>query len=256
MINKIVLLTAITLSAIAGYYSVIGLATIFSGAFWSVVVMASSLEIAKVVTVAWLSRYWLKTPKVIKYYLSTAVVVLMFITSMGTFGYLSKAHLKQTENVGQYSIQLEQIDYQIKQEERRITNAQTSLDTLDRLANEAPPERASQVRQRQRQERQTILKEIEEASGKIETLSVEAVPLRQKTQTLEAEIGPLKYVAELIYGNEAENNFDTAVRIIILIIILVFDPLALVLLIAANYGMKPESRIRYNKITGKIEQQF
>jgi hypothetical protein len=256
MINKIVLLTAITISAIAGYYSVIGLATIFSGAFWSVVVMASALEVGKVVTVAWLSRYWLKTPKVIKYYLSCAVIVLMFITSMGTFGYLSKAHLQQTQNVGTVAIELQQIDYLIKSEERRIQNAQTSLDTLDRLANEAPPDKASQVRQRQRTERQAILKEIKEASSEIETLSNKAVPLRQQTSNLEAEIGPLKYVAELIYGENATTNFDSAVRIIIIIIIMVFDPLALVMLIAANHGMKPEMKIKYNKVTGKIEQTY
>ena len=96
MINYLALLVAIALSAIAAYFSVIGLTTIFAASFWPVVIMGGTLEVAKVVAASWIYRNWNITPFSIKAYLVASILALMFITSMGTFGYLSKAHIDQT----------------------------------------------------------------------------------------------------------------------------------------------------------------
>lgn len=252
MIHKIALVTALVISAIAGYFSVIGLATIFTGAYWSVVLMASALEIGKVVTVGWLSRNWDDAPKVIKYYLGVSVGILMVITSLGTFGYLSKAHLETTNQVQQSQLQIQPLETQLQLAERKLRNAQTSLDSLDRIVAGVDVEQASRIVQRQRSQRRDLATEISDASRDIEALNAKILPLRTQQAQTEAEIGPLKYVAELVYGEDAKSYFDSAVRFVIIIIVFVFDPLAIVLLIAANHGMKPKSRMRFDKTTGKL----
>ena len=244
--------TALVISAIAGYFSVVGLATIFSGAFWSVIIMACALEVGKVVTAGWLSRNWTDVPKLIKYYLVTAVAILMVITSIGTFGYLSKAHLQTTSQIEQTNLQIRPLETQLTLAERKLRNAQTSLDNLDRIVSELDVNKASRARRSQRSERQDLADVIGSASGDIERINSKLLPLKTAQATTEAEIGPLKYVAELVYGDEAKNHFDTAVRFVILIIIVVFDPLAIVLLVAANHGLRPQSRYRFDKTTGKL----
>lgn len=256
MVNRIALITALALSAIAAYFSVIGLATIFAGAFWAVIVMAGALETGKVVTVAWLSRNWDKCPKFIKYYLTTAAAVLMLITSMGTFGYLSKAHLETNNQLEQAQLQIEPLETQLELANRRLRNAQTSLDTLDRLVAEADSKQASKLRNRQRTERSALAAEISDSSREIQSINTRILPLKTARAVTESEIGPLKYIAELIYGDTASSHFDDAVRFVIILLVLVFDPLAVVLLIAANYGMKPQNRFTFNKQTGKLEANY
>lgn len=256
MIHKIALVTALAISAIAGYFSVIGLATIFTGAYWSVIVMAAALEIGKVVTVGWLSRNWDDAPKVIKYYLGVSVGILMIITSLGTFGYLSKAHLETTNQVQQSGLQIQPLETQLQLAERKLRNAQTSLDSLDRIVAGVDVEEASKLVQRQRAQRRNLDTEIGNAAKEIEDINAKLVPLRTQQAQTEAEVGPLKYVAELVYGEDAKSHFDSAVRFVIIIIVFVFDPLAIVLLIAANYGMRPKSRLRFDKATGKLVSNF
>lgn len=252
MIHRIALVTALVISAIAGYFSVIGLATIFTGAYWSVVIMAAALEIGKVVTVGWLSRNWSDAPKAIKYYLGVSVGILMVITSLGTFGYLSKAHLETTNQVQQSQLQIQPLETQLQLAERKLRNAQTSLDSLDRIVTGVDVEQASRIVQRQKAQRRDLATEISNTSRDIEDLNAKILPLRTQQAQTEAEIGPLKYVAELVYGEDAKSHFDSAVRFVIIIIVFVFDPLAIVLLIAANHGMKPKSRMRFDNTTGKL----
>lgn len=255
-INYTAIATAIIISAIAGFYSVIGLATIFSGAYWSVITMGAALETGKVVTVAWLSRNWATTNKPIKYYLVTSVALLMLITSMGTFGYLSKAHLQTTGSVVQSSVELSVIDNEIASKQRQITNAQTSLDGLDSIVSRADIAKSPSIRRRQQSERDALNATITQATSRIDELNTKAVPLRVETNEAQAEIGPLKYIAELVYGENAKQQFDSAVRAIIILIVLVFDPLAIVLLIAGNYGLKPQNRLRWDKATGKLVSTY
>lgn len=256
MINYITLAMALILSAIAAYFSVVGIATIFSGAFIAVIVMAGALEAAKVVTVSWLSRNWSNCPKIIKWYLIPSVVILMLITSMGTFGYLSKAHLETQAQMQQSQLLIQPLETQYELATQKLNNAQRSLDALDDIIDGVDVNRASGIRARQRVERETLVTEISNASGEIQRINAELLPFRTQQAQTEAEIGPLKYVAELIYGEEAESHFDSAVRFIIILLVIVFDPLAIVLLIAANYGMKPQSRLRFNKATGQLESTF
>lgn len=255
MINYVTLVTALILSIIAGFFSVIGLATIFSGAYYSVLVMASVLEASKVVAVSWLTRNWDDCPRAIKYYLTSSVAVLMIITSMGTFGYLSKAHLETKSQVEQSQLQIVPLEMQLSLAERKLRNAQSSLDTLDRIVNQVDVEQASKLRNRQRTERTALAAQISDSTREIQSINARLLPLRSQQAKTEAELGPLKYVAETIYGNTAASHFDSAVRAVILLIVLVFDPLAIVLLIAASYGMKPKSRFAFNKATGKLEMK-
>ena len=253
MVNYVALGTALLLSAIAGFFSVVGLATIFSGAYYPVLLMAASLELGKVVTVGWLTRNWGSAPKVLRYYLGVSVGILMLITSMGTFGYLSKAHLATTNEVAQSQLQIEPLEMQLALAKKELDNAQTSLNSLDSIIAQTDIKQASRLRNRQRTERRELGDRISAASREVQMVNSKLLPLRTAQAATEAEIGPLKYIAELVYGAEAKDHFDSAVRFVIIILVLVFDPLAIVLLIAANFGLKPQSRMRYNKVTGKLE---
>ena len=208
-------LTAIGLSGIAAYYSVIGLAQIFPGSYWPIIVMGSVLEVSKLVTVSWLYNNWDVTVRIMRYYFLSAIVLLMLITSMGIFGYLSKAHLDTNIVVGANSVQLKTLDTQEKIAKERLTYL------LQRAGDPATATRKIDV---QIQETQTELKRI----------SNEKLPLLSEENKLTAEIGPIKYIAELFYSKDDPNFIDKAVRSVILIIIIVFDPLAVLLLIASN----------------------
>ena len=237
MINYLALATALLLSVIAAYYSVAGLAAIFAAAVIPIVIMGASLELAKVVAASWVYRNWYTAPKLIRYYLVISVIVLMFITSLGTFGFLSKAHLDQNLVGADTNVELKIIEQQIQNEQRRIDNAQRSLNALDRLVDNASGETAGQIRTQQARERTRILTEISNASNNLKTLNTQAGPLRKDSARIAAEVGPIKYIADVIYGDEAEGVLEKAVRAVIILIVVVFDPLAIVLLIAANHGL-------------------
>lgn len=228
---------ALLLSAISAFYSIVGLATLFSGAFWAIIMLGITLEICKVSSVGWLSSHWSIAPLSLKLYLVPAVVILMLITSMGTFGYLSKAHLAQSAEINQTQFQIQPLEYQLKLEESKLKNAQTSLDTLDRFANTSDPKDAVYIRSRQKRERLRIDNQISDSTEKLEALNAKLLPLRTTQQAAEAEVGPLKYISELLYGKDAAGHFDDAVRAVIILIVVVFDPLAIILLIAANFGL-------------------
>lgn len=243
ILNYLVLAVAITLSVVAAYYSIVGLAVIFASAMIPVIVMGSTLEVAKVVAASWLYRNWSNCPKVIKYYLITAVVVLMFITSMGIFGFLSKAHLDQTMLAGGTSIELKILDDQIKSEQRIIDNAQRSLGALDRLVDQSDTETSIKLRNQQARERKLLNDTISTSSNKIKDLNTKAIPLRKENLKIQAEVGPIKYIADLIYGESSEQLLEKAVRAVIIIIVLVFDPLAIALLIAVNHSMGTPTKV-------------
>jgi hypothetical protein len=212
-------LTAIGLSAIAAYYSVIGLAQIFPGSYWPIIVMGSVLEASKLVTVSWLYNNWSVTVQIMRYYLLTAIVLLMLITSMGIFGYLSKAHLDTNIVVGANSVQLKTLDTQEKITKERLTYL------LQRAGDPATATKKIDI-------------QIQETQAELKRISIEKLPLLSEENKLTAEIGPIKYIAELFYSKDDPNFIDKAVRSVILIIIFVFDPLAVLLLIASNQTYK------------------
>lgn len=246
------LLAALLLSGIAAYYSVIGLASIFVGAFWPVVFMGASLEFSKVVTTSWLYRNWNTAPLLLKTYLTIAVAVLMLITSMGIFGFLSKAHLEQSAEMAPLANKVALYNEKIKIEKENIDANRKAIKQLDdsvdqvmvRSTDEKGADKAVALRKTQQKERSRLLAETQESQRKVATLSDEVAPLSTELQKVESDFGPIKYVAELIYGSGERDLIDKAVRLVIMLIMLVFDPLAVLLLIAANMSMKkPEESL-------------
>ena len=236
-------ISAISISIIAAAYSIIGLATLFAGAVVPIIAMGSALEIGKLVAASWLYQNWQNdVPKLLKTYLFTAIIVLIFITSMGIFGFLSKAHLDQVKPTSSNTIKIKAIDNQIVRQQNTIDRSEKTLTQLDKsievfLDNDFAS-RGLKERQKQEEERKQLNIAIKNASDEIAKLSNEKANLQLAQDKIEAEVGPIKYVAELIYGDKAENHFDEAVRIVILVLIFVFDPLAVLLLIAANISLK------------------
>jgi len=236
-------ISAISISLIAAGYSIIGLATLFAGAATPIIAMGSALEVGKLVAASWLYNNWNDNiPKTLKAYLFTAIIVLVFITSMGIFGFLSKAHLDQVRPTGNNAVQIALIDKQIDQQELIIDRAENTLNRLDKaldvyIAKEYVS-RGLKERKKQKEERDFLNTEIKNAMDEIAKLTNAKSDIDIAQLKIEADVGPLKYVAELIYGENAKDNFDSAVRIIILVLIFVFDPLAVLLLIAANISLK------------------
>lgn len=245
------LLAALLLSGIAAYYSVIGLASIFVGAFWPVVFMGVSLEFSKVVTTSWLYRNWNTAPLLLKTYLTIAVAVLMLITSMGIFGFLSKAHLEQSAEMAPLVNKVALYNEKIKVEKENIDANRKAIKQLDeavdqvmvRSTDEKGADKAVALRKTQQKERIRLLAETQESQRKVATLSDEVAPLSTELQKVESDFGPIKYVAELVYGSGEKDLIDKAVRLIIMLIMVVFDPLAVLLLIAANMSMKKPEKV-------------
>lgn len=236
------LIAGLLLSGTAAYYSIIGLIAIFPGALFAISLMGASLEFAKLVAASWLYRNWDIAPKVIKVYFIFAIIILMFITSLGTFGYLSKVHLESSAGINDNAFEISRIEQQIASEQRTINNSQRQLDSLDGVVSNSFMD-ASRVRNQQKEERTSLNSAIQDSAARITELNTQITTLRRSNVEVESKIGPLKYIAELIYGKEnAINYFDSAVRFVIILIVLVFDPLAVLLLIAANisYTHKPE----------------
>ena len=249
-------LSALLLSGIAAYYSIVGLASIFVGAFWPVVIMGSSLEFAKVVTTSWLYRNWKKIPILLKTYLTIAVLILMLITSMGIFGYLSKSHLEQSTMIGPIADKVALYDDKIKTLKENIDANKLALKQLDaavdqvmaRTEDSNGAERSVQIRKAQQKERSRINEEIAGSQKEIAKITEEKAPIQNELRKSESDFGPIKYVAELIYGSSDRDIIDKAVRLVIILIMLVFDPLAVLLLIAGNMTMKEnETEVVVNK---------
>ena len=239
----LLLAVALTISLTAAFYSIAGLTAIFAAAFWPIVIMGSVLELGKVITTVWLHKYWDRVAVQFKLYLVPAIGILMLITSMGIFGFLSKAHLDQAVPAGDISSQVQIFDDKIKTERDNIEAARRALKQMDaqvdeklsRTTDDKGAERAVQIRRAQSKERNNLQNEISTAQKKISSLQEQRAPIASQARKVEAEVGPIKYIAALIYGDNPEANLlEKAVRWVIILIVLVFDPLALVLILAAD----------------------
>ena len=244
MLNTLALIVAIVLSIAAGTISVIGLAAIFSGAFYAVIVVASILEIAKVVTAAWLHTKWQAIQIQLKVYLSVAVAVLMLITSLGVYGFFARAHIDQQISIqtGESS-RIPLVSMKIEQEKQNLDDVQRQISQIDN-AVAAMTEKGKATRdakaalteaQRQRQTRQQLVTQRQQIVEKIAALQLEKSQLENSVKKHEAEVGPLKYLANTIYGNANSDQLEHAVRLLILTLVFVFDPLAIALIIAASH---------------------
>jgi hypothetical protein len=241
--------TALALSACAAYYSIMGLVAIFAAAAIPIFIMGSLLEISKLVVASWIYQNWKEVPRLMKYYFTSALVILMLLTSMGIFGYLSKAHLDQAIPTGDVSAKLALIDEKIKTEKENINANRkelTQLDaqvdqTLSRTTEASGADRSIVIRRAQQKDRARILNEIGAAQTKIAKYNEERAPIASEVRKVEAEVGPIKYIAALLYGDNPEVDvLEKAVRWVIILIVMVFDPLAVLLLVAANWQQKRE----------------
>ena len=247
------LLTALAISAVAAYYSIIGLIAIFSSAVIPIAVMGVVLETGKLVTAAWVYHHWKKTPTLLKTYLISAVVVLMFITSMGIFGFLSKAHIEQTTINSDNTLQIELIDSKIERERTTIQRAENTLLQLDKALEKyvelGAVTKGLNARKDQQGERDELNTTINESTNAITNLTQKKSELNAERIAIEAEVGPIKYIAELLYGESTTGVLEDAVRGVILIIVFVFDPLAVLLLVAANQSLLQEQQKRRRRNT-------
>jgi len=239
----LLLLTGLVISAVAIYYSVIGLAAIFAAATIPIYIMGGSLEVAKLVCASWLKANWDRAPGFMKAYMSTAIIVLMIITSMGIFGFLSKAHTDQSIVSGDASAKLAIYDEKIKTEKENIEANRKALRQMDeavdqsmaRSTTEQGASRAVSIRQQQTRERARLQNEISASQKKIAGLNEERAPIAAENRKIEAEVGPIKYIAALIYGDNPDSNLlEKAVTWVIIMIVIVFDPLAVIMLLAAQ----------------------
>jgi len=270
----LLLLTGLTISAVAIYYSVVGLTAIFSAAVIPIIIMGSALEVGKLVCASWLKANWERAPRFMKYYMVTAVIVLMIITSMGIFGFLSKAHNDQNLVSGDVTSKIAIYDEKIKTERENIDANRKILKQLDesvdqvmgRSSDEKGAEKAVAIRRAQQKERGRLAQDIATAQQKIATLNEERAPIAAEVRKVEAEVGPIKYIAKFIYGEHGadENMLEKAVTWIIVLIVVVFDPLAVIMLLAAQmtFGWKKDeddfllhNTVPHTETPIKVEEQ-
>ena len=239
--------TGILISAVAIYYSVIGLAAIFAAAVIPIYVMGTILELSKLVTAWWLKTNWHRAPVLLKAYMLIAVIALMLITSMGIFGFLSKAHSDNSLVSGDVQAKIALYDEKIKTAKDNIDANRKALKQMDeavdqvmaRSSSETGADRAVAIRRSQLKERARLQSEIQAEQKAISALSEERAPIAAEVRKVEAEVGPIKYIAKLIYGDSTDTNLlEKAVTWVIILIVLVFDPLAVLLLLASQMSFQ------------------
>ena len=254
MVNYLALLSALCLSSVSAYYSIIGLTAVFAGSFWPVVIMGTTLEISKIVSTSWLYRNWKTCPFLLKTYLTLAIIILMVISSMGIFGFLSKAHIEQN-----LQIQTGDVD-QIQIVQTKIDNEQSIIDDLNKqiaqidaavnkMTDKGQAQSSLQAADKQRKLRDDLTKQKGQHTSTLSEYKTEKVKLESSVKKTEAEVGPVKYIAAAIYGSSGPDTLELAVRWVIVLLVSVFDPLAVVLLLAANHGLnnKKNSLQEFNK---------
>ena len=268
MLDYAALLIAFLISTVSAYYSISGLTAIFAGAVIPIIVMGGALEVGKVITTVWLRKNWKSTGIFLRTYLSASIIVLMLITSMGIFGFLSRAHLEQGTPSSDIQAQIQLLDEKIQAERDTIAANRQLLTQMDNSVNEIMGRstdergaaRAVQIRRSQSAERAKLQKENQQTQQRIQQLQAERLPLSSQIRQLEVEVGPIKYIAAMIYGdNPGEDFLERAVRWVIIVLVAVFDPLALALMLAVNRKREldqiAEKQVSIAQQLNQIDQQ-
>ena len=247
------LLTALSLSMVAAWYSILGLTAIFASAVIPIIIMGGILEVAKVTVTVWLHEYWDRCRLLMKCYLVPAVAMLMVVTSMGIFGFLSKAHSDQSLVSGDVLAKIAVYDEKIRISKDNIDANRKALKQLDeavdqvmgRSSDEKGADKAVAIRRAQQKERVRLQSEIAAEQKTITAISEERAPIAAEVRKVEAEVGPIKYIAAFIYGDNPDSNLlERAVRWVIIILVVVFDPLAIMMVLAATESLKWERERR------------
>tara|TARA_R110000782_G_scaffold268957_1_gene366179 strand:- start:5458 stop:6594 length:1137 start_codon:yes stop_codon:yes gene_type:complete len=252
IIAFLTLFVALAISGVAAWYSIVGLMAIFASAAFAIALMGIVLEVGKLVTASWLYQNWNTSHKLLRGYLTVSVIVLMLITSMGIFGFLSKAHIDQTLIGGDNTLKIELLDTRINEQQRKVDDATKVISQLDSSVQtliDAQRIRGSSgsisVRESQSVERESLNGIISKASERIITFRESRQDFSKDQLKYEAEVGPIRYIAEFIYSEKANKEMlESAVRWVIILIIFVFDPLAILLLIAANISLSKPKMMR------------
>ena len=243
-LSLLTFITSLLIAGVAAWYSIIGLTTIFSAAVIPIIIMGVVLEIGKLVAASWVYTHWKDTGILLRTYLVSAIVILMIITSMGIYGFLSKSHIDAGINTSEISVKIERIDNRIKSEQRQIDRAEKNIQemdiTLDKTDYGFFDDSRLQERKKQSADREQLNDIITKAENNIDKLLDKKSEYELEVKNFEVEVGPIKYIAALIYGDEAKNYLDNTVRYVILLLIFVFDPLAVLLLISANMSYRKE----------------
>jgi len=254
-IAYLALLSGLSISAVAVYYSVVGLTAIFAAAVIPIIIMGTTLEISKLVATVWLKQNWKTAPLLIKTYLAAAIVILMVITSMGIFGFLSKAHSDQNLVSGDVLAKIAVYDEKIKTSKENIDADRKQLKQMDeavdqvmaRSDSEKGAEKSVALRRSQSKDRARLLQDIEAEQKTISGLNEERAPIAAEVRKVEAEVGPIKYIAAFFYGSTDPTILEKAVTWVIITLIVVFDPLAVILLLASQMSFQ-EFRERESKL--------
>ena len=238
----ILLLVALCLSGIAGFYSIIGMTAIFSAAVIPIAIMTGVLELAKITLASWLYQHWKVTPLFLKIYFISAIAILMAITSLGIFGFLSHAHADQQLDSDAIAQQTSIIDARITSDKDKQVRLTNSLDLLDKSVTvrltDSHAGQALKSLKSQKSDREEIQKNIDTIQSDIDNLNSQKLKIQHSQSLINSKLGPIRYVAQLFGGGSDEASMDSAVRYMILTIILVFDPLAVLMLIAANMSIQ------------------
>lgn len=260
------LFAALSISCTAALYSINGLTSIFSGAFVAVVIMGISLEISKVILTLFLHENWNRTKILLRIYLVLAIIILMTITSIGIFGFLSKAHIAQSLTGDSIQSNIEIFDRQINTLQSEKQSDENTLKQLDNAitqiisssTNENGATKALTVRNSQQKERSQINSDIQDKQNQINQLQQKEAPIKLELQKNSVDVGPIKYIAEMLYGdNPNQNLLDRAVRWMIILLVIVFDPLALSMLLAFDLHKSSEiteSPVIKHKRTRKLNK--
>ena len=248
LFGLLTLLVALAISAVAAYYSIVGLMAIFAGATTAIAIMGIVLEIGKLICASWTFQNWKTSPLSLRTYFILAIVVLMLITSLGIFGFLSRAHITQSSPTALISERIERIDLKVDQRKTQINRYQGRLDTLDQALQryiELGAISKGLAKIGAMDNETSLLKtRITTLETEIDGLTDEKYELKTKLNLAEVEVGPIKYVASMLYDEVSDTQLEEAVRWIIILLIFVFDPLAVVLVIAANISLMDYRRER------------
>lgn len=258
LIGPITFISGLLISSVAAYFSVVGLAKIFASAATAVIVMGAVLEVGKLAAASWLFRNWRIAPTALKSYLTVAVVVLMMITSLGIFGYLSKSYDDQIRPVASKQIEIESLQSQLALEQDRIKRAQTATDQINKQVDSlmGDAERSVEIRRRQTRERNALTAEIKEATKNSSALKKSLSDLQVQTNIAEHEVGPINFIAKMLFSNEERSSVDRAVQFMIGLLVLVFDPLAISLLLAANFSsLNKKQQKHHNEVLNRHQPE-
>lgn len=261
MFALLTLFIAISISSVAAYYSIIGLMAIFAAAKIPIAIMGGVLEIGKLIVASWTFRNWKTSPLVMKFYFILAIVVLMLITSLGIFGFLSRAHLEQSSPSVLMEQKIERIDLKLNQKHEQLDRLETSVAALDaaflKYLELGAVTKGLEAKNEQEDQLTNLKEQILTIEQEIDTLNDEKFDLRSQIRLSEVEVGPIRYVASLVYDSVDNSQLEDAVRWIIILLILVFDPLAVVLVIAGNISLQQvkAERERRNKRKEKQRKQ-